>query len=205
MYIIRLLFLIAKSMLICNCHEAQCIMVLISSTKHLNKINSMLSLSSKALYCTSSKCTNRKTTPRMVSTRLDFDKKISFKMNPIATAHSRRQEKVLKTCTLVLFINGALRFVREVQEYGDSYTFFLFVLQKSVYHFLIIFEVLCFTLLLFFTSFLRTSFVTFLVDFDFEMWFDFLFPQFSLRHFWVERKVLVLSVGVQTVKLPLCV
>lgn len=47
----------------------------------------MLSLSPKALYCTSSKCTNRKTTPRMVSIRLDFTEKIS--KNQIASEHNR--------------------------------------------------------------------------------------------------------------------
>lgn len=95
MCILRLQFPLAKLMLMYNCHEAY-IMVLISSTKHLNKINSMLSLSSKALYCTSSKCTNRKTTPRMVSTRLDFTEKINFQINQIPTEHSRRW-KVFKT------------------------------------------------------------------------------------------------------------
>lgn len=60
-----------------------------SSTKYGNKIKSVLSLSSKALYCTSSKCTNGKTTPRMVSSKSRPDRKINFKMNQIAPEHSR--------------------------------------------------------------------------------------------------------------------
>jgi hypothetical protein len=68
-------------------------MVLISRTKHVNKINSMLSLSSKALYCTSSKCTNRKTTPRMVSSKIRHYRENKFQTESLPQ-NSRRWEEV---------------------------------------------------------------------------------------------------------------
>lgn len=52
--------LLVESMLVFKCEEPYYIMVIRSGTKHINKVNSMLSLSSKALYCTSSKCAHGK-------------------------------------------------------------------------------------------------------------------------------------------------
>lgn len=94
------------------------IMVLISNIKHINKINSMLSLSSKALYCTSSKCANRKTTPGMVSSSLDFTEKVNFqrksKLPNELDRHSRKWKPLPHKVWFDLFINTMLLLMMEV-------------------------------------------------------------------------------------------
>lgn len=112
------------------------------SSKLLSKV--------QALHRASSKCTNRKTTPRMVSTRLDFTEKINFQINQIPTEHSRRW-KVFKTPFDFIYKWSYTICNKTIGIWRFVYSFFSCLPNRDpCITSLTTFKVLCFSSLIFF-------------------------------------------------------